>query len=257
MAKTSLELLHISYSPWSEKARWALESRRVAYRSRHYQPLVGEPELRWRLRRVRGPVSVPVLFGPPAPIADSYDIARYAAQHGEGPDLFPAGSEPEIARWNALSEQGLAAGRVMSLQRVLHDEAALIEMVPKRMRPVLGRAAPKVAAMGIRRTIAKYADRVGGDDPFVVMCNVLDALRQGLEQAGDPGSGEPRTLLGEAGFSYADIAMAQVVAYVVPPTSGLRIGDANRRNFGDPELVARYPDLVAWRDALYARYRNP
>src|SRR6185369_10337053 len=55
------ELIGIPYSPWSEKARWALDVRRVPYVSRLYKPLVGEPMLRLALRRWRGAVSVPVL----------------------------------------------------------------------------------------------------------------------------------------------------------------------------------------------------
>src|SRR5688572_27753079 len=97
-----VELLHLSYSPWSEKARWALERRGIAYQGRHYQPLIGELELRLRLGRLRGKVSVPFLRDGSEVAGDSFAIARYAEAHGSGPSLFPAGKDAEVARYNEL-----------------------------------------------------------------------------------------------------------------------------------------------------------
>ena len=55
------ELLGLPYSPWSEKARWALDVRHVPYRYRVFQPLIGEPALRFKTRRWTGTVTVPVM----------------------------------------------------------------------------------------------------------------------------------------------------------------------------------------------------
>ncbi|MCC6623619.1 MAG: glutathione S-transferase N-terminal domain-containing protein [Deltaproteobacteria bacterium] len=254
MAKPTPELLHLPYSPWSEKARWALECRRVPYRSRVYQPLLGEPELRLRLKRARGLVTVPVLFTTAGALTDSLEIARWASERGEGPDLFPRGADPEIFAWNALGERALAAGRVLSLRRVLKDRAALGELVPRRLRPVLGRLGAVVAAQGVKRTLRKYADVLGGEDPTAVIDGVLAELRRGLGDAPVDASGAPRTLLA-SGFSYADITMAQALGFVSPPETGIRIGPANRAAFTDADLASRHADLIAWRDALYRRYR--
>lgn len=250
----ALALLHIPYSPWSEKARWALEARGLSYRSRYYQPLLGEPELRLRLRRPKGVVSVPVLFTHDGPLADSLAIARYAANNGSGPDLFPPAAEAALNRWCALSEDGLAAGRTRSLGRVLDDRHALLEMLPKSLRTVLGPLAVKIAAHGVRRTLRKY----GSDsrpDPLSTLRSVLGELRHALSQVAAPPDGGPNTLFA-SGLSFADIAMAQVLAFITPPASGLRIGRANRAAFTDPELAAEFADLIAWRDALYLRYRG-
>jgi glutathione S-transferase len=57
-------------------------------------------------------------------------------------------------------------------------------------------------------------------------------------------------------FSFADIAAAQMLAFVSPPTKGLRIGNASRRTCSSPGLAARYQDLLAWRDAVYERHRG-
>ncbi len=65
----------------------------------------------------------------------------------------------------------------------------------------------------------------------------------------------PRTLLGS--FTYADIAVAQVLVGVEPPASGLKMRPASRRAFTDPGLRADWADLVAWRDELYRTLRAP
>src|SRR5215468_11323456 len=116
------ELLGLSYSPWTEKARWALDARRVPYTFRHYQPLLGEPALRLKTRRLAGRVTVPVLTTSDGRVlADSADIARWAGERGEGPLLFPAEHEATVARFVSLSERALAAGRALSLARMLAD----------------------------------------------------------------------------------------------------------------------------------------
>ncbi len=251
------ELLGLRYSPWSEKARWALEARHVPFRFVSYAPLVGEPGLRWKLARWRGTVSVPVLtLDDGDVIVDSADIARWADLHGDGPTLFPVAHAAAMATYIASSEQALAAGRARSLLRVLDDDDALLEMVPRGIARAIGRAASvRIGAIGIRRTLRKY--RAGSDASAHerTLVGILDQLREAL--AASPASTTPATLFGS--FSFADIAMAQALAFVSPPSFGLRIGPASRRSFTDAAISARYVDLVAWRDALYDahRPRNP
>jgi glutathione S-transferase len=51
--------------------------------------------------------------------------------------------------------------------------------------------------------------------------------------------------------------MAQALVFVAPPTTGhVKLAPANRAAFADADLAAEFADLVAWRDALYARYRT-
>lgn len=232
-------LWQLPYSPWSERARWALEAAGVEYERRNYQPILGEIALR-RLRK-DGRGSVPVLVAGTEVIGESAGIARWAARDG------PLRSEGD---WDDLFERGLAAGRVLGLQRVLGDREALLEMVPRWMRR-LGPIAAFVAAIGVRRTLSKYRSA----DPATArreLASVLDVLRAKLAAAPD---GQPKTLEGR--FTLADIAMTQVLAFVHPPASGLRVGPGNRRCFHDEALATEYADLVAWRDAVYARWRNP
>ena len=240
-------LIGLPYSPWSERARWALELRRIPYRSQRYQPITGELELRRLTGRWRGAVTVPLLVAGKVVLADSYDIARWADERGEGQRLFPEGREREVATWNALSERGLAAGRALSLTRMLADREALLEMVPRGLRGVPA-IASRIAAVGVARTLRKYRR---DHDPRTDLEVVLDEVRAALgKHEGD----EPQALLGT--FSYADMAIAQVLTFVSPPSTGLRIAPASRRTFRDAALIEQYADLVSWRDALYARWRS-
>jgi glutathione S-transferase len=246
-----VELLALPFSPWSEKAQWALDARGVKYRYRVYQPLLGEPELRLKLRRLRGPVTVPVLTDGSRVVADSTDIARWADEHGSGPTLFPAAHVEAIARLCDLSERALAAGRGLSLRRVRIDDEALAELVPKPLRRPLGRLGLRMARSGVERSLRKYgAAQIDADVHEQALTSVLDELRASLAAVDRSG---PKTLLGR--FSYADVAMAQALAYVEPPAFGLRLGRAARRSFQNPALKERYADLVAWRDDVYEAYR--
>jgi glutathione S-transferase len=278
------ELLGLPYSPWTEKARFALAARRIPHVFRRYEPLLGEPALRSKLRRLTGPVTVPVLTTDEGRIlADSLEIARWADGRGEGPRLFPPEHEVAVLRFVALSERALASGRALSLQRLLADDEALLEMVPASIRRAAPALGTRAAALGIARTIRKYgADRDSREAHRRRLVAALDEIRAALAKAptlngsvhdggsapkppvhdgGSAGSADsagsapkpPATLLGR--FTFADIAMAQVLVSVEPPPSGLVLGRASRRAFVDPDLREPYADLCAWRDALYRAYR--
>lgn len=238
------ELLGLPYSPWSEKARWALEARAVPYTRKLYQPLLGELGLRKKLGKWRGTVSVPVLTtGDGTVISDSAEIARWADQRGDGPRLFPEAHAQAIAAAIELSDRGMAAGRALSLIRLLEDPQGIDELVPRKLRTLPG--AKGITRYGVRRTLRKYR---GERDPVTAraaLASVLDELRGVL--AGK------RTVLDT--FTFADIAATQILCFVEPPAFGLKLGEGTRRSFIDDELRARYADLVTWRDEVYERHR--
>lgn len=247
------ELLGLSYSPWSEKAKWALDVRRVPYRFRMYQPLIGEPALRLKTGRWRGTVTVPVLVDDTGRVYDdSAKIARFADSVGEGPVLFPREHEAAIEHWIAVGERALDAGRVLSLHRTLEDPEALKELVPRGMRSALGGLAVGVGRMGVLRTLRKYGARKDAIAEYSKIArDALDELRTKL--AASTSTATPGTVLGT--FTFADIAAAQMLSFVSPPAFGLKLGKASRKGFTDPVLSKDYADLIAWRDALYEAYR--
>lgn len=248
-------LLYLHYSPWSEKAAWALDHHRVVHTREHYLPMLGEPWLRLRTKNLHGKVTVPVLFAGHDMWDDSLSIARYADSVGTGRPLF---ADPRVCEYDAAAERLMCAGRVRAMQRAAQDERALVETLPAPLRA--SPAGPALGRLGLKFLRRKYAQLPGataGDGG--VACSALDAMRQVLEQAradlaGGDGAADPsRYLLGR--FSYADIAVASALQFVSPVASEyIRLGRASREAWADPELQD-YSDLLLWRDRLYRDHR--
>jgi glutathione S-transferase len=53
-------------------------------------------------------------------------------------------------------------------------------------------------------------------------------------------------------LSFADIAVAEALAFV-RPQDRFPLGPRSRELWTEPDLVASFPDLLAWRDTVLAR----
>ena len=238
-------LIGLSYSPWSLKARWALDHAGVDYRWIEYTPMLGEPLLRLRLRRRR--VSVPVLINTAGVFTDSYDIARHAEAQTRGPSLFPAEKLDEISRWNQLSEDVCAAGRALTTRRVASDPSALVENLPAPVPRRLRRALRPVAKAGAGFLARKYRLRGTPD------ADALETLALGMEALRDALHDGRAYLLGP--LTYADLAMAVALQFVQPVADRfVHLGPASRRCWTQADLAAAYPDVIAWRDQIFERH---
>ena len=226
----------VSYSPWSEKARWALDHHQVDYEEKNYVPLISEPAMRARLGRWTGKVSVPVYIDGKMKLTESLAIAKHADAIGAAPSLFGSGQED---RWDARADEAMSAGRGRTARALVADpeaqREALVGLVPKRLRGPL-RGVARAAASNL---LTKY--------PPAPESRVREALADWRDALGG------RATLG-ARFGFADIAMAQVLEFVAPHPR-VRRGRATLRAWTDPVLAEEFSDLVAWRDALYAAFR--
>ncbi|MCB9761730.1 MAG: glutathione S-transferase [Alphaproteobacteria bacterium] len=239
------ELIALRYSPWSEKARWALDHHRIDYTETEYLPMLGTPVLRWRLGRWRGPVTVPALVDDGVALGDSTDIALHADAIGQGPSLFRVGREREMQRWDRLAERAMSAGRLRAIERVLADPVAVQESVPSTLKALPGPLRDSAV-----RTVAQHLRRKYPVDTRDFETTMRDALRQ-LRDALGPG----RYVLGR--FSYADIVMAQILQFVRPhDPARLGLGPASVRAWTASLLEDEFADLLAWRDALYRDHRS-
>jgi glutathione S-transferase len=240
-------LLEMPFSPWSEKARWALDHHQFAYDKRAYVPLLGELGLRAKLGKWSGKVSVPVLFDGERAIMDSYEIAKYADARSGGSPLVPADREREVQGWNERCEVVMTVGRARSLDRALKSPRALDDMAPRGF-PDLGGVSRALTSVGVRFVRRKYA--VGElEAESRRVREVLDEMRTVLAR------GE-RYLLGS--FSFADVAACAALQCVAPARDAyFEIGPGTRESFTDPDLAAAYGDLLEFRDRLYAEHRRP
>ena len=240
------QLIGIGYSPWTQKARWALDHHHVPYRYSEHLIMLGMPLLRLKSRQWIGPITAPALLTEHDTLADSFEIAQWAEQHGRGSSLFPEHHRHDITRWNQLSDDILNAGRILTTQALRENDEALLEAVPALLRPLPGSL--PLARQGADYVLRKY--RVGGD-----RSRLLQTMRDGLQtfrEAIDSNS----YVLGE--FSVADIIMSVTLQIVEPPSpQHTPLGPESRRCWTRPELVEEFRDLLEWRDELLVKHHRP
>lgn len=237
-------LVGITYSPWSRKARWALDHHGVSYQWQEYLPMVGAPALRARTGRWRGRLTVPILIDDTGVYTDSFDIARRAEAIGQGPPLFP--DVEAVSHWNQLAEQLATAGRARTTRLVAADPEARRENVPPFVPAALRTAFLPLVDAGVKYLVRKYqldAEPIEASEAH--MAAVLEATRAAL-------CGH-RYLLGD--FSYADITLGLAMQFVKPADDAfLRMGPGNRRCWTSERLAEEYADVVAWRDGMFAEH---
>jgi len=241
------ELIHIPHSPWSERARWALDHHRIAYDASVYVPMLCEPVFRLRLGLRAGRITAPMLFDGDEVLRDSYDIARHAEAHGRGAPLFPEECVRAIDDWHRRAEAAAHAGRALMARKLAADGDAKLEAVPAAIPAPLRAALRPMADVGVSFFSRKYrlSERTEDTD--------RRALGQFLSHVRDQLSGRD-TLLDR--FTFADVSAATVLQLVLPVADEyISLGRATRACWTDPQLADQFCDLLDWRDALYARYR--
>ncbi len=231
-------LIGESFSPWTKKARWALEQCGCAYDYKEYTPTLSEPGLRWRLRQCSGKVTVPVLLAGKEIIRGSWQIARFANRADSTGRL---GNFAKTEPWNNLSEAALAEGRTRVVRCILGSDAALEESLPGFVPGFLRGSLRFVARNAVQRLDRKYAHLATAD----ALLHALEKTRERLAQD------DSDFLLGS--FSYADIAMAVVLEVVAPIAfTNPPLGPATQNCWNQPELAREFEDLIAWRNRLAA-----
>ncbi|WP_171441117.1 glutathione S-transferase family protein [Myxococcus xanthus] len=244
-----MRTLHgLSYSPWTEKTRWALDHHRVAYRYREHLPLIGEPLLRWRTPRGVRP-AVPLLIDEGEAFPGSFVIARRAEELGQGEPLFPATDLPVIQRWEDDSEQVLSVARAKVVAALLESRQAQVESLPAFLPAGLRSVLAPSARLGARFVARKH------QTPVDIAAAVHEKVIPTLERLREALGGRDYLL---SRFSYADITAALMLQFVRAVDDGyLPLGPGTRAVWSDAALASRFPDLLEWRDGLYAKHRRP
>jgi len=243
-------LVVLPVSPWSERARWALDHHRVSYRTVRHAPFIGELRLRRLIGPRTRPATVPVLIDGDAVLTDSWDIALHADRVGRGELLIPFERELEIRAYADLAERISSHARALLLPELLDNPDALDENAPLPMPGRLRALLRPVMRIGTHWFARKYGiDRSDRAQSERTVREGFDQLRRALPRSGS-------YLLGT--FSYADIVMATTLQGIAPVAdSYIRLGPATRRVWTQPELACEYRDLIEWRDALYRDRRRP
>jgi glutathione S-transferase len=237
MNKAVLYAIH--YSPWSQRAMWALRHHNIDFAYREHIPLVGEFALRRRGRAggLKSPLTVPMLVLPQEVLADSWDIICYADRLGTGSSLQT--EKPEIAQWAHRLEPAYASARRRVTRRTLQSKAALTEAAAAVVPRALAALARPTATIGAHFIARKYQFDPKAEDN-------QDALIAGLEHIRKALADRPFI---DATFSAADILAASLVTAIKPRATS-PLGPATRDVWTDAALAERFADLVAWRDRL-------
>ena len=238
----------LHYSPWTEKARWALDHHGIDYRYREHMPLLGEPALRWRARRRSpgAPASVPLLLEGDTLVSDSTDIARHADRLGSRAPLFGSGREDAIDRWVRASDRALQAARALVVDAISNSPGAQAESLPRTVPSALRPALRGVARLGSNFLARKYGAeldaRARHRETLAHFCAELDAALDG-----------PYVL---AELSYADLACAVTINSFAPLRERFFArSPATAEAWSQPELIERFAGLLEWRDQLYSSHR--
>jgi glutathione S-transferase len=244
-----MQLFVLHVSPWSERARWALDHHGISYRLVQHAPFLGERRLRKVAGPSDGPVTVPVLVDGATVIRESWDIVVFADRRGNGTTLIPPDGEDEIREWTRIVDVASGRGRAIVVGGMLRNPRALDEShppaVPGFMRPLLR----PITRYGTRWFGRKYGldlDDVEGPKKAVRECLLEMRARLG---------GKPYM---RAEFGYADIVSAGFLQAIAPVGDEyIRLGPGTREVWTQPELASEFVDLIRWRDELYREHRRP
>src|SRR5690606_23601423 len=104
-AMPDLELIELYPSPYSERVRWALERKGLAYRRTSYVPVAGEAE---HVRKT-GIATAPVLLADGAVIGDSDCAVDWLEAGHPDPALMPADPQgrARVRAWELLATEVL------------------------------------------------------------------------------------------------------------------------------------------------------
>jgi glutathione S-transferase len=235
-------LYALSYSPWSERARWMLLHHGCSFEERAHVPFLGEFALRRAAHRWTGRVSVPLLVDGTATVQDSLAIAHYIDARGTGTRLLPPELAHAIAELNGVAESVVDAFRGLGIQLVLQHPEFALAFMPAPLKNLPFAAAG--SRVGSRLLARKYHVDMGG---------TRDRIRAGLD-------GMRAALGGRAyvhgRFTYADILIATSLSLMAPVSERfIALDPVLRRLWRDEELAREFGDLVSWRDQLYANHR--
>ncbi|TNE87906.1 MAG: glutathione S-transferase family protein [Deltaproteobacteria bacterium] len=235
-------LYYLPHSPWSERARWALDTCGIDREERVYVSRFGAPWLRLKLRRFAKPITMPLMLVHGQVLDDSLDIARWADARASA-GLFPDAHAAEVAAWHGLADRVLAAGRRRTTRLVRADPAAIKATAAKTL-PGGGLLPGFVLQETADWLLAKYAHLEEDTDDEAILVEGLERLTAAIAD-GEYLVGGQRT--------WADIAMATGLGFIDPhPSMQPHVPAAALPHWRAPALAERFPEALAWRDRIWA-----
>ena len=241
-------LWHLKVSHYNEKARWALDFKRVP----HVRRAVDAGFHRGTARRVSGGDTLPVLVLDGRGIGDSTRIVAELERLHPEPALYPA--DPEERR-RALELEEFFDEELGPYTRMLivHHLQPDADLMLRTFTPDLGRAQRLVA----RATWPRVRRRLNSD--FGIDEASVDGAFAKLRTAGDRFRAElgPGGYLVGPGFSIADLTLAAMVAPVIAPEEFPYTQPQRDHPRLEPVRAALGESgILDWAYGIYARHRG-
>jgi glutathione S-transferase len=206
VAVTVPVLWHIEVSHYNEKARWALELKRVSHRRR--APLPGFVHPFVALAKTGRP-TFPILELDGRAIGDSSAIIEELERRVPDPPLYPA--DPAERRRALELEEFFDEEVAPDVRRLLFYEISLDREVSAAAMTTL--AAPAAVRRGGRGVLRVFARRYGGG--AAQMDAARERVRRGLERV--EAEVQPSGYLVGESFSVADLTAAAVLMHLARP----------------------------------------
>ncbi len=236
-------LYGLRMSPWTERARWALDHHGVAYTYHEHLPMLGEVLLRLKARRKKA--TVPLLADGDRIVMGSFEIAKHAEGIGRGAALFPSGTDVEMRHWADVAERLSRAGRTLLMERLSGDRVAQADLLPGAFPSAVRTTLAPMAGLGLRFIASKHeiARDVGSEIEHV--------LRPLLQEVQERVSGRTYVF---ASLSFADIALASCMQ-VLRARPWPKVPEALLDAWTNESLANEFEPLLKWRDAIYDKHR--
>lgn len=244
-----IELYQFELSQFSEKVRLILDYKGLPYKKIEVVPGVGQLEI----FRLSGQRQLPVIKDGNTVVADSTAIALYLEKTYPQKPLLP--TEPKAAALCQIIEdwadEAIGTKSRKSLFGALKDNSLRSSMLPSGTPDIL-----KTLVSNIPTELFDVVGSGVGLTPMVLKTE-RDALHRAMEAIGQLLSQSPY-LLGDQP-TLADFTVAALSLVIKIPTGPyLNIAD-QLKGKGIPGFVDNpaYEAFFAWRDRLYAEYRQP
>ncbi len=227
---STLRLIQVYYSPWSERARWGFEFKGVPYERQDYQVGAGEEEL----KKLTGQAQVPVLLVNGTVIPDSTAILNWLEEHKPEPALLPQSDkeQAEVMLWEELMGGVLGPqGRLLIAGRRLRSDDAQMQQAGQ--------------FFGQKYQYSPYAE----EHARVTVKRVLTILKHSLVG---------RSYLVSGTFTRADLTTACMLSVVNPAPDDLFLFPVLLRPmYTEPvALDPAFAPVFAWRDEMYRKHRG-
>jgi glutathione S-transferase len=227
---STIRLIHMYASPWSERVRWAFTFKGVPYEKLDYRPGVDEEQV----KTLTGQAQVPVMQTNGTVIPDSTAILNWLEEYKPQPALMPKSQKDraQVILWEELMDGVLGPqARVLVIGRLLQSGESELQQAG--------------LFFAQKYQHSPYAE----SHARIIVKRILTGLKYALDG---------REYLVGSAFTRADLVSACMLMLMKPAPDDLFLFPAvMRQMFTEPTaLDSELTPIYEWRDEMYRKHRG-